>query len=175
MPNAAAIHWRMAHSALASVLHNRICMGKEYDLRARTMRFALDVRVLCRQFPDTQEGRHLRGQLFRAATGMAANYRAACRGRSTPEFIAKLGTAIEEGDEADFWMDYSIRAALLKRGSETALRAEANELLAILVQSRLTAQQNLKKETESGDDLRAGRAGLVLIGVLLHYTLIGIL
>ena len=134
-------------------MHHCQRMGKEYDLRARTMQFALDVFVLCRQFPDTQEARHVRGQLFRAGTGLAANYRAASRGRSTPDFIAKLGTAIEEGDESDFWMEFSARAALLKRESESRLRREVNELLAILVQSRITAQSNLerrKREKEAG-------------------------
>jgi four helix bundle protein len=121
-------------------------MGKEYDLRDRTMTFALHVSKLCTQFADIYEGRHVRGQLFRAASGLAANYRAACRARSKPDFIAKLGNAIEEGDEADFWMEFGVRAGLLERGLESALRKEADELVRILIQSQITARENMEKE-----------------------------
>ena len=134
----------------------------EYDLAERTMRFALDVTVLCRQFPDNPEGRHVRGQLFRAASGLAANYRAACRGRSKRDFVAKLGTAVEEGDEADFWLDFGVRAGLLTRGTEAKLRREADELVRILVKSRATARENLRK---------AKRTAGVLLIALLPYVL----
>jgi four helix bundle protein len=36
---------------------------------------------------------------------VGSNYRAACRPRSDADFIAKLGTAIEEADETGFWLD----------------------------------------------------------------------
>ena len=41
---------------------------------------------------------------------MASNYRAACRGKSKADFIAKLGTVIEEADESDFWLELTERA-----------------------------------------------------------------
>ena len=52
----------------------------------------------------------MRGQLLRAGTGVAWNYRAACRGKSKADFIAKLGTVIEEADESDFWLELTERA-----------------------------------------------------------------
>ena len=45
---------------------------------------------------------------------MAANYRAACRGRSKAEFVAKLGVVEEEADESAFWMELIIEAELLQ-------------------------------------------------------------
>ena len=74
-------------------------MGKERDLKKRTMNFALALSDLCEVFPNTMKGRHVAGRLFRAGTAVAANYRAACRAKSKPDFIAKLGTVIEEADE----------------------------------------------------------------------------
>jgi four helix bundle protein len=114
-------------------------MGKERDLRERTMRFALDAMKFCRRLPDSLEGRHIRGQLFRAATGTAAGYRAACRGKSKADFIAKLGIALEESDEAEFWLEFTGRAEILDRGLELPLQREAGELVAILTQSVKTA------------------------------------
>ena len=88
-------------------------MGKERDLRERTMGFAVAVLRFCRTMPETPEGRHVRAQLLRAGTATAANYRAACRGKSRADFIAKLGTVIEEADESDFWLDLGARAEIL--------------------------------------------------------------
>jgi four helix bundle protein len=118
-------------------------MGKERDLRERTMEFALAVLRFCRAMPETPAGRHVRGQLLRAGTSVASNYRAACRGKSRADFIAKLGTVIEEADESDFWLDLTARAALLNADAAKPLRVEAGELVAIFTQSQKTARARL--------------------------------
>jgi four helix bundle protein len=117
-------------------------MAKERDLRERTMEFGLAVLRYCRSIPDSPEGRHVRGQLLRAGTGVASNYRAACRGRSRADFIAKLGTVIEEADESDFWLDLSV-AQLLSADTAKPLRIEAGELVAIFTQSQKTARARI--------------------------------
>ena len=40
-----------------------------------------------------------------SASAVAANYRAACRGRSGREFCAKIGVVAEEADETIFWLE----------------------------------------------------------------------
>ena len=45
---------------------------------------------------------------------MGSNYRAACRGRSKAEFIAKLGVVEEEADESAFWLELIIEGKFLK-------------------------------------------------------------
>jgi four helix bundle protein len=54
--------------------------------------------------PQTDEAREVARQLRRASTGASANYRAARRGRSRAEWLAKLGVVLEELDEADHWL-----------------------------------------------------------------------
>jgi four helix bundle protein len=122
-------------------------MGKERDLKKRTMNFAVAVSDLCERLPNTIKGRHVSGQLFRAGTAVAANYRAACRGKSKPDFIAKLGTVIEEADECDFWLEFAVAAKLLTPQTERALRTESGELVAIFTQSQITARASLAKAT----------------------------
>jgi four helix bundle protein len=75
------------------------------DLKKRTKQFALRVLKLVAALPQTVAGRAIGGQLARAGTSVGANYRAACRGRSRAEFIAKLGTVEEEADESAYWME----------------------------------------------------------------------
>jgi four helix bundle protein len=73
------------------------------QLRERTRRFAIDVIRFHRTLPRSEESGVIGRQLLRAGTGVGAHYRAACRARSDAEFVAKLGTAIEETDETGFW------------------------------------------------------------------------
>lgn len=51
-------------------------------------------------------------QLLRSATSVGANYRAACRGRSQPDFISKIGIAIEEADESLYWMELLVESGI---------------------------------------------------------------
>jgi four helix bundle protein len=76
------------------------------DLKKRTKQFALRILKLAAALPNTVEGKVIRGQLVRAGTSVGANYRAACRGRSRAEFIAKIGTVEEESDESAFWLEH---------------------------------------------------------------------
>ena len=71
--------------------------------KLRTKHFALRVIRLYRSLPRTEEARILGTQLLRSSTSIGANYRAACRGRSHAEFVAKLGIVLEEADETVFW------------------------------------------------------------------------
>src|SRR6266576_188040 len=73
-------------------------MNKE-QLKQRTKDFALRVMTLVDHLPKNRKGRILGDQLLRSATSVAANYRAACRARSSAEFAAKLGTVLEEERE----------------------------------------------------------------------------
>jgi four helix bundle protein len=69
---------------------------------------------------------------------VGSNYRAACRARSHKEFIAKIGTVIEESDESEFWLSLLIILGHCTKDAEP-LRREADELIAIFVASSNTA------------------------------------
>ena len=65
-------------------------------LKARTFDFSVAVFRRCRPLMRDPETRVPAGQLVRASASVAANYRASCRAKSKRDFIAKLGTVIEE-------------------------------------------------------------------------------
>ena len=81
-------------------------------------------------------------QLLRSGTSVGANYRAACRGRSTAEFIAKMGIVEEEADESVYWMELLVEGKLVRAELLDELIHEANELVAIVVASIKTAKGN---------------------------------
>ena len=115
------------------------------ELKKRTKQFALRILKLVAALPNTVQGRAIANQLVRAGTAVAANYRAACRGRSKVEFIAKLGVVEEEADESAFWMELIIEAGLLKGRQVEPLLTEAVELTKIMASSRISASNNLKQ------------------------------
>ncbi|HKG48599.1 MAG TPA: four helix bundle protein [Pyrinomonadaceae bacterium] len=114
------------------------------DLKKRTKLFALRVLKLAAALPRTMEGNAIKGQLVRAGTSVGANYRAACRGRSRAEFIAKLGTVEEEADESAFWLELIIEGGLLKEKQVKSLLDEANELTRIMASSRISASRKVR-------------------------------
>ena len=73
---------------------------------------------------------------------VGANYRAACRSRSTADFVAKMGIVEEEADEALFWMELLVEAELIKSDLIADLMQECNEIIAIVVASINTARGN---------------------------------
>jgi four helix bundle protein len=112
------------------------------DLKARTKQFGLRVIRLVETLPKTRSADVLGRQLLRSATSVGANYRAACRGRSSAEFQAKLGIVEEEADESAYWIEMLTEAGLVKKGLVEPLLHEANELTAIVVSSIKTSRRN---------------------------------
>ena len=116
-------------------------MNKD-ELKQRTKAFALRVMALVDHLPNDSKGRVLGDQLLRSGTSVGANYRAACRARSTAEFVAKLGSVLEEADESGYWMELIVEGGLLPAKRVESLLTEANELTAIFFTSRRTTRTN---------------------------------
>jgi four helix bundle protein len=117
---------------------------KAEELKARTKRFALDVLSFRRTLPATDVATDIGRQLSRAATGVAANYRAACRSRSDAEFAARIGVVLEEADESAFWLEILTADGISKRQEAVGLLDEANQLTAIFAASSITARRRLQ-------------------------------
>lgn len=113
------------------------------DLKNRTKAFAIRIIKLCRKLPDTTESRIISKQILRSGTSIAANYRAACRARSDNEFVSKLNIVIEETDETMFWLEIISETGIIAADLLKDLYSENEEILKIMVASRLTA---LKRE-----------------------------
>ena len=112
------------------------------DLKKRTKAFALRILKLADALPKTTAGRALSSQIVRSGTSVAANYRAACGAKSSPDFIAKMGIVEEEADETLFWLELLEESKLVPATKLTAIKQEANELIAITVASIKTARRN---------------------------------
>lgn len=111
------------------------------DFRQRTFDFALRIIRFVDALLDTKICRTLGNQLLRSGTFIGANARAAKRGRSRAEFVAKMGIVEEEGDKTIYWLEPLVAAEKIAPKKIEALLAELNEILSITVASIKTARQ----------------------------------
>jgi four helix bundle protein len=112
------------------------------DLKERTKRFAVDVVRFCSTLGSKSELRIISNQLIRAGTSVGANYRAACRSKSKPDFINKLSIVEEEADECGYWLELLEWLAEMSSSELLRLKSEASQLVAIMIQSKKTARNN---------------------------------
>jgi four helix bundle protein len=112
-------------------------------LQRRTHDFLVRVLRLCEKLPRNIPAARIEQQLVDSAGGTDSNYRAACRARSTAEFLAKIGVAAEEADESKGWLEALRDSDNGPKDELGALIQEADELTAIFVKSRKTCEQRL--------------------------------
>ena len=119
------------------------------EMKKRTKTFHIAVIKACEGFPKNTAGFEMSRQLIRSAGSVAANYRAACRGKSSADFIYKIEIVIEEADESMYWLEVSEEANLLNRLVTKPLIKEVNELVSIFVATVKTAKKN--KDISTGE------------------------
>ena len=108
--------------------------------RGRTKEAALRVVSLYQKLPSSGEAQVIGKQLLRSATSVAANFRAACRGRSNAEWYAKLCICVEEADETLFWLELMGDAEIVPKKRLQSLEQEYLEIVSVLATSRKKAK-----------------------------------
>lgn len=78
------------------------------ELQNRLKVFALDIVKFAESLPDNLGFRTVKNQIVRCSPSAAANYRAACRGKSLADFKYKLEIVEEELDETLFWLEFTV-------------------------------------------------------------------
>jgi four helix bundle protein len=113
----------------------------EQMFKDRTRKFALQAIQMVEKLPHGRTAEVIGRQLLRCSTSVGANYRAACRGKSTADVIAKLAIVEEEADESIYWMELLVDSGVLPADRVAALKKEAGELIAMTVASIKTLRR----------------------------------
>jgi four helix bundle protein len=113
----------------------------ESRFKQRTKTLALRFIEIVNALPNNRSADVIGRQLIRSGTSIGANYRAACRGKSTADVIAKLRIVEEEADESAYWMEPLTESGLLPEARLSELMQETNEIIAITVASIRTLQK----------------------------------
>lgn len=117
-------------------------MNKE-ELISRTKKFAIDVYYLCKDLPNELGFNQYSRQLVRSSSSVGANYRAACRAKSTADFINKLKIVEEEIDESIFFLELLKEISTKEPENINYLIKEGSELLAIFISSINTMKRKI--------------------------------
>jgi four helix bundle protein len=113
----------------------------ENEFKQRTKRLALQAIELVEDLPNRRTAYVIGRQLLRSATSVGANYRSACRGRSTADVLSKLAIVEEEADESVYWMELLIEAHIIPESRVIELMRETNEIVAMTVASIKTLRK----------------------------------
>lgn len=112
------------------------------EMYERTMQFSVRIVRKVKAMPRGIAEDVIAKQLTKSATSIGANYREACHGKSTADFVSKLKISEGEADETLYWLQLLVNSGIMKQSKLQALIDEANELVAILTASTKTSNQH---------------------------------
>ena len=107
----------------------------EKTFKARTKKLAVTIIKEVDKLPRSLAADVIGKQLIRSGTSIGANYRAACRAKSTPDMINKLKIVEEESDETEYWLEILVEAGLTPQDQIAGIAKETDEILAMTVAS----------------------------------------
>jgi four helix bundle protein len=118
----------------------------EQEFKQRTKKLALRIIHVVEALPQTITGQVIGKQLLRSATSVGANYRAACRAKSTADLLHKLAIVEEEADETLYWLELLVEAHIFPDSKLRNLLTETDEIVSMIVASIKTIRSNPKSK-----------------------------
>ena len=115
-------------------------------LEERVAQFAARAISVCEALPERIGSEHLRDQLFRSATSVAANYAEASVPESRKDFAHKIGIALKELVESRMWLRIIALKQYVEPQALASLLSECNELIRIFHASVITTRNHLSVE-----------------------------
>jgi four helix bundle protein len=115
-------------------------MSKEFNmdeetLKTRTKKLAVAIIKEVDRLPPARVADVIGRQLLRSGTSIGANYRAACRAKSTADMINKMKIVEEESDETEYWLELLVEAELVSHSQIESIYRETDENLSMTVAS----------------------------------------
>jgi len=115
----------------------------QVQMKFRTKQIGLEIIKIIDDLPNKPSVWVIAKQIVRSSTSVGANYRAACRAKSIPDFLNKLKIVEEEADETLFWLEILEECSLIQKEKISYLIKETNEILSIIVASINTMRKKI--------------------------------
>jgi four helix bundle protein len=116
---------------------------KESILKNKSYMFALRIVKAYKFLCNEQKEFVLSKQLLRSGTAIGALVREAQYGESSPDFVHKLGIALKEANETQYWLELLKDSLFLDEKVFESLNNECVELIKLLISSIKTCKQRL--------------------------------
>ncbi|MBL8089133.1 MAG: four helix bundle protein [Anaerolineales bacterium] len=110
----------------------------EKIFKERTKKLAVAIIKKVEKLPRSLASDVIGKQLIRSGTSIGANYRAACRAKSTPDMINKMKIVEEEADETEYWLELLVESEIIPEEQIKNIYKETDEILAMTVASLRT-------------------------------------
>ena len=117
------------------------------QIKYRTKQIGLSVIKLIDELPNKPSAQAVAKQIVRSSTSIGANYRAACRAKSVPDFLNKLKIVEEETDETMYWLEILEESELIRIDRIFDIKKEVNEILSIIVASIKTTKNKINQKS----------------------------
>jgi four helix bundle protein len=121
-------------------------MNKD-DFKQKTKQFAVNTALFCQALPYNSISTVYIKQLIRCSSSVGANYRAACRAKSSADFVNKMRIVEEEADESMFFLEMLEVFHPEQKEKIEPLHREADHIVAITVKSINTVLYRIGKKT----------------------------
>lgn len=107
----------------------------EKTFKTRTKKLAIAIIQQTEKLPRSLAADVISKQLIRSGTSIGANYRAACRAKSTADMINKMKVVEDESDETEYWLEVLVEAGLIPENQISEIYKETDEILSMTVAS----------------------------------------
>lgn len=118
-------------------------------LKKRTFDFSLTTFHTVDKLQKSMANEVMGRQLIRSCSSVGANYRAACKAKSSLDFINKLKIVEEESDESVYWLELIKAYNKIEDSEFEKVLTESKELEKIFAASAITAKRNLNAKTHT--------------------------
>ncbi len=107
-------------------------MGQDNMVVVKSKAFAIRI-IRLYQFLSTEKKEFiLSKQLLRSGTSIGANVKEAIRGFSKKDFRFKLGVALKEASETEYWLELLVTTGYISETQFQSLKDDCVELIKIL-------------------------------------------
>ncbi|MCL2675947.1 MAG: four helix bundle protein [Firmicutes bacterium] len=106
---------------------------KESIIREKSFRFAVRIVKLCKFLKDEKKEFDISKQFNRAGTSIGANVREADRAVSKKDFANKIGIALKEAYECEYWIELLFATDYLIETEYQSMKDDCGEINRILL------------------------------------------
>lgn len=115
---------------------------KENVVKTKSFSFALKVISLYKYLVEEKREFVLSKQFLRSGTAVGALVREAEHAESKDDFIHKMGIALKEANETEYWIELLFQSDYIEKKTFTDISADSSELLRLLVAIVKTTRNN---------------------------------
>ncbi len=141
-PPPATLFWYDIH--MAAKAHSNFMTEEEF--KDYTKRITMRIVDLVELLPNNQKAQIIGNQLLQSSASIGANYRSACRAKSTSELVKHLSAVECDTDRTLYWLEIIVDSGLVAGTKLLDLTADLDEIVSMTASSIVTLREKANAE-----------------------------